>query len=73
LCLKFYLDEKDDNVESSLRFELANQMKNLSEKIKIKERQQQERNLINKRAVLNLIVHKEKTKSANLPLKPTIK
>lgn len=45
-------------------------MKDLKQKLKLKERQQQERNLINKKAVLNLVLRKDTKKNSYLSAKP---
>jgi hypothetical protein len=46
-----------DNI---IKFELTNKMNVLKTKIKMKQKQQEERMLINKRAVLNMMIHKKK-------------
>lgn len=54
-----WIDNDMTLANNKIRFELTNKMNDLKERIKSKKKQQQERNRINKRAVLNLICHKD--------------
>ena len=70
LLLSLFVDPEASKLNNIIKFELTSKMKDLKQKLRLKERQQQERNLINKKAVLNMVLRKDVKKNSYLSAKP---